>query len=204
MKNCPICNKWPMEFDDYFGRFRCLNPDCGWMPPSAAEREITLRRKHSAPEDICCIPIQELGLTLKVSYDGENDALLFDFGASKPSFELPEPDGITVWKVGRESGEILGFTVFRVRELGISRVRVDIISRATRKGEIESGIKRNMDLLAHGRATRMLIDSVTVTTHTESEALSVMIMERAVGKALDSFQAFLEQNGEYHPECARA
>jgi len=73
MRQCPECHKWTMDFDEYFGRFRCLALDCGWMPPSTTEREIRLLQSRKQPTKLESVTIRELDLTLTPSYDAEND-----------------------------------------------------------------------------------------------------------------------------------
>lgn len=169
MRECPKCRKWTLDFDDYFGRFRCLNPECAWMPPSAAEREIRLLQSRTRPIEFHPVEIPQLGLTLTPSYDGENDAFSVDFGLSEPTFDLPEPDGRMIWRIGRRSGAIAGFTIVRVREGGISEISVQFIAR--RKEGIERRLRRIPDIVSRGRATKALIEEVTVTAVSDDEAL---------------------------------
>jgi hypothetical protein len=109
MKRCPKCNKWTLEFDNYFGRFRCFNPDCNWMPKSSAERKIRLLESHQEPTPVTVETIPELGLTAAVAYDKLNDVLGFDFKPGESTFDLPEPDGRIVWKVAYKTGDLVGF-----------------------------------------------------------------------------------------------
>jgi len=46
MRKCPKCNKWTLEFDDYFGRYRCFNPDCEFWA-----------HKQLLPKDNCDVVI---------------------------------------------------------------------------------------------------------------------------------------------------
>lgn len=161
MRRCPKCKKWTLEFDDYFGRFRCFDPECGWMPPSTAEREIRLLRSHKQPLTLDSVEIPDLGLTLTPSYDPENDALSVDFGLDEPTFDLPEPDGRMIWRIGRRSDAVAGFSILGVREGSISEVSVQFIVR--RKGDIERELRRVPAMLTRGRASRELIERVVVT-----------------------------------------
>jgi len=169
MRECPKCKKWTLDFDDYFGRFRCLNPECGWMPPSAAEREIRLLQSRTPPIELDAVQIPQVGLTLTPSYDAENDAFSVDFGLSEPTFDLPEPDGRMIWRIGRRGGDIAGFTIVGVRDGGISEISVELIAR--RKEGIERRLRRVPDVVSRGRATKGLIEEVIVTAVTDDEAL---------------------------------
>lgn len=159
MTKCPQCGKWTMDFDDYFGRFRCFDQDCGWMAASSAEREIRLIKTQKRPQLLCEQKVEELGIILTCAYDAENDALLFDFGADEPTFDLPEPDGRMVWKIGYRSSSVGGFIILAATRLGVSQVQVNILGR---KERIERKLKTLPDAIAAGRATRMLIERVIV------------------------------------------
>lgn len=169
MRECPKCRKWSLDFDEYFGRFRCLNPECGWMPPSAAEREIRLLHSDAQPIELDPVHIPELELTLTPSYDSENDAFSVDFGLREPTFDLPEPDGRMIWRISRGSGVAAGFTVIGVREGGISEISVEFIAR--RKEGIERRLRRIPHILSKGRASKDLIEQVTVTAFSDEELL---------------------------------
>ena len=169
MRECPKCRQWTLDFDEYFGRFRCLNPECGWMPPSAAEREIRLLHSRRQPIELDSVQIPQLGLTLTPSYDAENDAFSIDFGLNEPAFDLPEPDGRMIWRVSRRSNIVAGFTILGVREGGISEISVEFIAR--RKGDIERRLRRITEALPRGRATKHLIEQVTVTAVSDEELL---------------------------------
>ena len=93
MKKCPECKKWTLDYDTYFGRYRCFNPNCEWMPSSSTEREITLLQSGQQPVIVDTKEFPELGLSVTVTYDEVNDVLDFDFGLNDPTFDLPEPDG---------------------------------------------------------------------------------------------------------------
>ncbi len=162
MRQCPKCHNWTVDFDDYFGRFRCFDAECGWMPPSAAEREIRLLRSHKEPKRLASTKIPDLGPTLTFSYDPENDALSVDFGSEEATFDLPEPDGKLIWRVGRRSDNLAGFTILGVREGAISKVTIEFIVK--RKQDIERELRRIPGIGAIGRATRDLIERVVVTT----------------------------------------
>ena len=167
MRECPKCRKWTLDFDEYFGRFRCLNPECGWMPPSAAEREIRLLQSRSEPIELGAVEIPELGLTLTSSYDTENDAFSVDFGLNDQTFDLPEPDGRMIWRISRRTDVVAGFTILGVREGGISEITCEFIAR--RKEDIERRIRRIPQVLSKGRATRDLIEQVRVTAVSDDE-----------------------------------
>src|SRR4030042_4951461 len=119
MRKCPKCNKWTLEFDDYFGRYRCFNPDCEWMPPSAAEREIRILKERKEPQIVYSEHIPELGTNVVVKYDSVNDTLSFDFGQEDMTFDLPESDGRMIWKVARSNNTIVGFEIIEAKHFGI-------------------------------------------------------------------------------------
>lgn len=167
MRRCPKCGDWTLEFDDYFGRFRCYNADCGWMPPSSAEREIRLIRQSQRPELLHRVTIDSIGLTLTSSYDKVNDALIFDFGLTEPTFDLPDPDGRVFWRIGCNSGSVAGVVIMNARNFDASAIRIDV---AARKESIENRLRRYPDVVASGRATRLIIDEVVVTAQPVSAA----------------------------------
>lgn len=167
MKECPKCRNWTLDFDAYFGRFRCLNPECRWMPPSTAEREIRLLQSHAEATVLDSVAIPELGLNLTPSYDAENDALSVDFGIDEPTFDLPEPDGIMIWRIGRRSNVVGGFTIVGVQEGAISEITIELI--AQRKVDIERRLRRIPAVLSKGRATKTLVEQVVVTALTDQE-----------------------------------
>jgi hypothetical protein len=160
MRKCPKCDKWTLEFDEYFGRFRCFNAECGWMAMSSAELEIRSLRRGEEPPVLVKKEIPELGITFTSTYDAENDALLFDFGLDEPTFDLPEGDGRMIWKVGRDSGSVAGFSILLAKRFAISEVRIDL---AARKETIERVLERMPSARSSGRVTRVLIDAVEVT-----------------------------------------
>ena len=139
MRQCPKCRKWTMDFDEYFGRFRCLASDCGWMPPSTAEREIRLLRSHTQPTRLESVTIGELGLTLTPSYDAENDAISFDFGLDEPTYDLPEPDGKMIWRIVRSTDRVAGFTIVGAREGPSPKLVFNSSSGASRTSSEDCG-----------------------------------------------------------------
>ena len=161
MRQCPKCRRWTLDFDGYFSRFRCLNPDCRWMPPSTTEREIRLLRSERQPIRLDSLEIPALGLTLTPSYDPENDALSIDFGLDEPTVDLPDPDGRMTWRVCRHSDTVAGFTIVGLRELGVSGIAIEFIVQ--RKEHIERRLRRIPGTLSKGRATRDLVEQVVVT-----------------------------------------
>jgi len=161
MKRCPKCQRWTLEFDDYFGRFRCFDPRCAWMAPSTTERELRRLRSHKQPTELESLDVPELGLSISVSYDGENDALAFDFGLDEPTVDLPEPDGVMIWQVGRHSDRVSGFTIVGAWKSAISKITIEFIAR--RKEAIERCLRRVPGALATGRVSKNLIDDVRVT-----------------------------------------
>lgn len=170
-----------MEFDDYFGRYRCFNPVCEWMQSSAAEREIRLLEEREEPRTVWSEYIPELGSTVEVKYDSVNDALSFDFGAEDITFDLPESDGRMIWKVARNSNTIVGFDILEAKRFGISEVRVNV---AARKEDIERNLQRIRGAFSSGRPTRLLITSVAVRREVEEPELR----NGPLREAVDQFQ----------------
>jgi len=196
MTQCPSCQKWTLDFDDYFGRFRCFNPDCGWMPASSVDREIQLLRAHRQPSELCSQHIEELGITLRASYDPVNDALLFDFGLDEPTFEMPEGDGIMVWRIGRLTGSVAGFAMLGAKKFGVAKVDVDLDAR---KESIERGIRNFPKALASGRPTRVLIKSVGVTAHTDERPAPPSRISNAAREAMRQFREQYLESGAMTP-----
>jgi len=188
MRKCPKCRKCTMDFDDYFGRFRCFDPNCGWMPPSTAEREIRLLRSHTQPTRLEPFVLPGLGFELTPSYDPASDAFSVDFGLNEATMDLPEPDGIMIWRIGRRSNAVAGFTICRAKEGAISQISVQFIVR--RKEDIEQGLRRIPGIGAKRFATRDLIDEVVVTAVAEDRAVPAESgeVERAWRQIVDRLQ----------------
>lgn len=184
MRKCPSCQKWTLDFDDYFGRYRCFNPDCAWMPPSSTEREIRLLRTRKEPTFITQQSIEEFDLTFSTSYDSENDALVFDFGLNEPTFDLPEPDGRMIWRIGRHSDSVAGFCILGAKEFGMSGVDVDVVAR---KEDIERSLKSIGGSRCCGMATRVLIDKVSVSAREKGRSVSNSRASEAMRKTITQF-----------------
>jgi hypothetical protein len=84
-----------------------------------------------------------------------------DFGLDESTFDLPEPDGRMIWRIGRRTDVVAGFTIVGIREWAISEITVEFIAR--RKSHIERGLRGIPGAGAKGRATRQLIEGVVVT-----------------------------------------
>ena len=158
MKKCPECKQWSLEYDAYFGRYRCFS--CEWMAPSSAEREIRLLKEYQAPTPVYRQEIPDLKLTLEAAYDSVNDALLFDFGIKEPTYDLPEPNGRLIWKIAYLSDELAGFAILGAKHFGVSEVEIDIKAR---KENIEKILRKLPDAFNAGRPTRNLIERVELT-----------------------------------------
>ena len=135
------------------------------MPPSTAEREIRLLRTHTRPTRFEPFEVSQLGLVLTPSYDPASDALSVDFGLNEATMDLPEPDGIMIWRIGRRSNAVAGFTIVGAREGAISQISVQFIVR--RKRDIEQGLQRIPGIGAKRFVTRDLVDEVVVTALAE-------------------------------------
>jgi len=161
MRQCPKCGRWSMDFDDYFGRFRCLA--CGWMAPSTTDLE--LRALQSQPQQLESVHIPGLGLTLTPSYDADNDVISIDFGLNEPTIDLPEPDGMMIWRIGRHSDRVAGFAIVGAKEGPLSRIGIQFIMR--RKKAIETRLPM-FPAFAGRRVTRDVVEEVIVTAVSQS------------------------------------
>ena len=188
MTECPVCGKWTLDFDEYFARFRCFNAECGWMPASSAERETSLLRSHQQPRQIDSKRIEELNLTIASFYDPKNDAIVFDFGLKEPMFDVPEGDGRMVWRMGRHTGSVAGFSIFRAKEFDVSKITVNIEAR---KETLEETLRRTPDGPALGRATRTLIRQVLVRASESRPAVKQgwSRIQDAVNESLAKFKS---------------
>ena len=167
MRQCPACRKWTLDFDEYFGRFRCFDRECGWMPPSATENE---RRLLGRPEQIMSLgetSVEELGLVVTFSYDCENDTLLLDFGSDEPSIELPEADGGLIWKIGQRSNTVIGFGILAAKKRGVQEVRMEIL--AARKESIERHLKGFSIGVPRIRPAKVLVEDLVVRVQASKE-----------------------------------
>ena len=179
MRQCPECGRWTLEFDDYFGRFRCLNPECGWMVPSSVERRMRRLRSGTELQKFEEQYIQELDITLSASYDEENDALVFDFGLGERTVDLPEPDGRMVWQIGIETDSVAGFCLLGAKRFGVSGVKVNI---AAKKEEIERTVRTFPSFKYSGRISRVLIEQVFVRAEEEAVTIDWHSAEREIGE----------------------
>jgi len=196
MRKCPDCGKWTLEFDDYFGRFRCFNAECGWMPSSSAEREIRLLHSQERPTLLVEKEIPDLGLKFTAAYDLPNDALVFDFGLEEPGFDLPEGDGRMIWQIGSLTGSVVGFTILGARRFGVSQVRIDL---AARKETIEQSVRMAPGVIASGRPTRILIEAVQVMAQSQAEKVP-----RPDSEVSAAFKEAIHKCSEHFAESAAA
>ncbi len=160
MSKCPACDKYTLDFDEYFGRFRCFDPHCNWMPSSTTEMELKRLDASEEPVELHGDELDSLQPRVAAYYDPVNDAIVVDFGRGESSFDLPDPDGYMIWKVGHDSGSVNGFVLVGAKKLGIYEIQVDI---AARKQAIEQKTKALPEVLRSRYAIRTLIDSVSVT-----------------------------------------
>jgi hypothetical protein len=161
MRKCPACDKWTMDFDEYFGRFRCHNPDCQWMPASSAERRIRRTASLQPLKPLLTEEIPGTGLTLTASYDRENRIVLFDFGIEEPAFDLPESDGQLIWRIGRHTGQVVGFNINIIDPKTFKKfqIRIDIEAR---KRQLENTFRKDPSTLNSGRITKAFIERIQV------------------------------------------
>jgi hypothetical protein len=188
MKKCPACDKWTLDFDEYFGRFRCYSPECGWMPASTAERELSLLGAETQPTPLPAVQIPELGLTVSSSYDREHDALSVDLGLDEPTFDLPEPDGRMIWKIGYRTDRVVGFTILGANKWRVSTLKIELIAR--RYDSIKQGLQRTSGILASGRVTKDVLDQIVVTAYSEDQLAHERFspVDAALRQVIDSFQ----------------
>ena len=179
-----MCKIWTLEYDTYFGRYRCFNHHCEWMPSSSAEREIKLLESYQEPVVVDREEVPELDLTITVTYDKVNDVLDFDFGLCEATFDLPEPDGRIIWRIAHRSGTVVGFVILEAKELGTSQVQVNI---AARKENIEQNLKTVPEAFSSGRPTIMLITSVAITAESEQAQASSSAFQQAIEKFESKF-----------------
>jgi hypothetical protein len=168
MKQCPECRRWTMEFDDYFRRYRCYNGSCQWMQSSSAERAIKRIGVYDDAQQMKQIferAIGEIGVTLTGSYDPLNDTLIFSFGPDEVTFDLPESDGRLVWKIGHDSGQVVGFDVLGAKKLGVYKVDINILAR---KSNIEKEMSRS-NLIDAGKPTSALIRRIDVAVSADED-----------------------------------
>lgn len=193
MRQCPACRKWTLDFDDYFGRFRCYNPDCAWMPASTTERELNLLRTHKKPTILESVSIPELGITVIPSYDPDNDALSMDFGLDEPTFDLPEPDGRMIWKIGYRSDSVAGFTILGAQRLGLYQIDVNFIAR---KNTIEHSLKKISGVLSSGRVTREAIEHIIVTAVSDAPDTSANELPNIFREMFDRLERFQSEHSD--------
>lgn len=201
MTKCPKCGKWTLDFDDYFGRFRCFDEACGWMAASSTERQLRILEKQTEPQLLCAERIGDTGLQLTASYDGINDALQFDFGTEEPAFDLPEQDGRLVWRVGMETSSVCGFAILDARTLGVTEVQVEMVARCA---GLEQRLRALPDIVRSGRASRILIEKVFVRAKMEEAPQSTLNQEvsRIFRQAVAGFQKKLPQACNFKQEQA--
>ncbi|MEN6450076.1 MAG: hypothetical protein ABFC96_06270 [Thermoguttaceae bacterium] len=185
MRRCPACGNWTLDFDDYFGRFRCYDGACGWMPASTAERELNFLRHRTHPTALAAVTIPELQIIVTPTYDPDSDALSVDFGLDEPTFDLPEPDGRMIWKVSHSTDQVAGFTILGVKKLGFSQLNIDFIAR---KDTIERGLRLAPGLLSSGRVTRDAIEHIVVTALSDTPYAA-----RRTPPATNSFREMLDR-----------
>lgn len=154
------------------------------MPPSSTEREIRLLRSRKEPTFVSQQRIEDLDLTFTACYDSENDALVFDFGLSEPTFDLPEPDGRMVWRIGRQSDSVSGFCILGAKQFGVLGVAVDILAR---KQDIERSLRSLGGVTTSGTVTRVLIDKVSVSAHETGRSVSNRKAAEAFQDAITRF-----------------
>jgi hypothetical protein len=188
MTRCPKCGKYSLHFDEYFGRFRCFDTHCGWMPLSSTECQLDRLKNRDRPYQIVRQQIDESGPALTCSYDKSNDVLLFELGLEEPTFDLPEPDGRTIWWIGRHSGIVAACAIVGASLLGTAGVKIDF---SARKQAIERSLRKIPGATAAPRPCRVLIDYVfEASEHSESDAtLADQRINTVFSSALNKFES---------------
>jgi hypothetical protein len=160
MRQCPACGKWSLEFDEYFGRFRCFDTDCGWMALSSTECQLSVLARRTTPQVIMREKLEEIGLEIVCSFDSVNDALVFDFGLNEPAFDLPESDGRVIWRIGRSTSTVTGFSIMGARRLGLKNIRVDFDAKTQL---ISESLRKCPQPINVAQSSRVLVDNFEVT-----------------------------------------
>lgn len=160
MNKCPWCGNWSYDFDEYFGRFRCNSNMCPVrIVTSSEQREINLYNAHTQPKELFSRELGDLKIILKTLYDRINNILIFDFGFKGYTFDLPDSNNARViWKIIPQSASIAGFIILHVEESVIEEKEIEII--ASRKNEVERELKKLHEIVALGRATRLLVERI--------------------------------------------
>lgn len=182
MNRCPLCNEWSLDYDSYFGRYRCYNPDCEWMAPSSAVREMRMRKTNIPPRIIFKQDLPNSDLKFVASYDEVNDALIFDFGIREPAYDLPEPDGRVIWKISHLSEMVSGIILVGAKKFGVSHVSISI----NMKQEIEEILKKIPNPFSAGRPSKTLIEKVELVVKTEKEPRRDDLFKEAMNKFEES------------------
>jgi len=156
MKLCPSCKQWTLEFDDYFGRFRCLNSECGWAQSSTAELALNRLEKRTEPSFFPVVKCHSTGKVLRPWYDSTNDAFVVDFGQQgEASFDLPE-DARWIWQLSASNGAIMGVVILGAMRWGLGeKTNLDATMRI-----IEEMIKSHPDSLCARRASHMFVSRI--------------------------------------------
>lgn len=189
MRKCPDCKKYTLDLDNYFGRFRCFNPRCSWMAASSTEMELKLIEASDERTLLHEAPIPGTNLTLRAFHYPRNDALAFDFGQGEPSLDLPDPDGMMIWKIGRDSNTVVGFAIVGATKFEISQITVNL---QVRKECIEENIKNLREEIGSGRARRVLIEKVAVAATKPVSARASL--EEEVSKTLSRVRQECKQS----------
>lgn len=181
MNQCPKCQRWTLEFDEYFGRARCLATNCGWMPPSRAQREIRRHFVYEEPITLAPVPIQGADQPLMARYDRPNDILSVYFGQAQSGLEEePDDDARIIWLRAANHTTLAGFMVLDAAEIGPSKVTVE--SLHSHKSELERGILSDAELKAE-----RFHESSPKTFESGIPAISNII--KAVVQAFDMLQS---------------
>lgn len=193
MKTCPRCGKWSYEFDDYFERFRCRNPECSnRITSSSYERTLNLFKTFSQPEELVSIDLDNPNITVKTIYDNINDVLIFDSSSGEYIFELPDSnDDRIIWRVSTESASIAGFIILEVSQSDIDETEIQRI--ANRKYKIEGVLKELREIVSLGRATNILVESISERISSEVVPLPHDVGTEYTNALIEGLRKFRER-----------
>lgn len=193
MKKCPECNKYSLDFDDYFGRYRCFNPKCRWMTDSSTDRAIKLSEQNKKPLPLDKIFIEELNMQIAAFYDTVNDALIFDFGLNEVTLELPEGNGRMIWLIGKNTRSVTGFVLLGAKKWGVKDIHIIISGK---KEIIERKIQEFGLSSISAYIPRILIEKVAVAV---KESYSKSQQSSHISKSIDVavYQALQKFQREY-------
>ena len=169
MTKCPACGNWSLDFDEYFGRYRCFRAACGWMPSSMAERCIEIGRSGRRPRPIGSICFDERHF--HCSYDRVNDVLILETRAlDAPFIEVPDPLGTLAWRVSQSDFTVAGCDIVGVRRFGVPKAL--ILGIPARIAAVQELLREEMSIRHGASALRACLAKRDVDVEVTGEWLS--------------------------------